>query len=132
MQFEIDLNICSDAIYEMKKIEQKLHNEYSKLFEVYRFFSLSEDDSERILAKRIKKELASIENELQKIKIFRKSLEKIQTLYKNSEKTIYDELDSTSPRFQQLIDPISVMPIDIKKFFVNLGVNTYLDNKHGG
>ena len=133
MQFEVNLNACRASACEMGKLEKGIMIEYEKLFKVYTFFASSDNTSERELAKRIRKELAAIENEIQKIKVFRKSLEKINDVYTNNEKAISNESEIINSRFIIPIKPISPEPIRIIRFIIpNLTLLLNPNDKSGG
>lgn len=133
MQFEVNLNACSASACEMGKIEKRIKIEYEKLFRVFSFLASSDNISNRELAKKIRKELTEIENEIQRITVFRKSLEKIIDLYKNSEKYTLFKLEFTNNRFILPINPIPPKPIPIIHYLIpNLNFEFFPNDKSGG
>ena len=133
MQFEVNLNACSSSACEMEQIEKRIKKEYERLFKVYSFLASSDNISNRELAKKIRKELTAIESEIQKITVFRKSLEKIIDLYKNSERYTLFKLEFTNNRFILPINPIPPKPIPIINYLIpNLNFVFFTNDKSGG
>lgn len=127
MQFEFNPVVCNQMTNEIQKIENQICRQREKLWEEYNYIRSSANASDKELARKIKSELCSIENETQKLSVLRKSLAKVVNTYINNEKNLAALSENTNERFHIKLEPLPIKPIKLKDMISS--VNEFIIQK---
>lgn len=118
MQFEFNSKICSNTVNELQTIEYRIRHELETLSNVYKYFHISEDTSDRKISNKIYKQIINLENEVRKISVLKQSMNKITQVYEENEKQLSLFSEGYNSRFASFLKPIPGAPLKITDFII--------------
>lgn len=116
MQFEFNSKICRNAVCDIQTIENRIRYQLDRLTQIYNMYRISEDRSERELAKKMHKEMVSLEQEIRDVAVMRKSLDKLTSIYESNEKQVAQMFDYRNIKF----NPPAILPGPVKPIFITV------------
>lgn len=111
MQVEFNESICRKNIIELQKTEYKLRRMAEQLMTTYAYFRIRNDIVEKEVAKKIHKEISSLEREIRNVSVMAKSLEKIYEIYEKNETNLTQCAEDLNRRFLPKFGPVDIKSI---------------------